>query len=85
MLFRFFRVIYSGHSVFIFVLCSVYLVEYTLNSNSLIEICTRTFTLWSLFKYLFAFLCKNLDHKPQSINQYVSLMMAIDNTSLVSD
>ena len=52
--------------MFISVLCSVYLVEYTLNSNSMIEICTRTLTL--LIKSYVSRLCKNLDYKPQSSN-----------------
>ena len=32
------RVIYLGHWIFMFVLCSVYLVEYTFYPNSIIEI-----------------------------------------------
>ena len=56
-------------SVYIFVLSSVYLVEYTLHQNLMIEIHTRNFDLHiTVPSPNLAFLCRNLDYKPYSIN-----------------
>ena len=57
-------------SIYIFVLSSVYLVEYTLHQNLMIEIYTRNFDLHiTVPSPNLAFLCRNLDYKPYSINQ----------------
>ena len=51
-------------------LSSVYLVEYTLHQNLTIEIYTRNFDLHITVPSLnLAFLCRNLDYKPYSINR----------------
>ena len=50
-------------------LSSVYLVEYTLHQNLMIEIYTRNFDLHiTVPSPNLAFLCRNLDYKPYSIN-----------------
>ena len=48
-------------------LCSVYLVEYTLNPNSMIEIVPELWPYGHCSSPMLAFLCKILDYKPQSI------------------
>ena len=58
----------STLSIFISVLCSVYLVEYTLNPNSMIEIVPEHWPQGHCLSPMLAFLCKNLDYKPQSMN-----------------
>ena len=59
-------------SIYIFVLCSVYLVEYTLHQNLMIEIHTRNFDLHiTVPSPNLAFLCRNLDYKPYSIIQSI--------------
>ena len=51
-------------------LSSIYLVEYTLHQNLVIEIYTRNFYLKVIVPSPnLAFLCRNLDYKPYSINQ----------------
>ena len=53
-------------------LSSVYLVEYTLHQNLMIEIYTRNFDLHiTVPSPNLAFLCRNLDYKPYSINQSI--------------
>ena len=56
-------------------LCSVYLVEYTLHLNSMIEIEPELYIDLKVIVHcpMLAFLCKNLDYKPQSINQSINL------------
>ena len=55
-------------SIYIFVLSSVYLVEYTLHQNLMIEIHTRNFDVHiTVPSPNLAFLCRNLDYKPYSI------------------
>ena len=50
-------------------LSSIYLVEYTLHQNLMIEIYTRNFDLHiTVPSPNLAFLCRNLDYKPYSIN-----------------
>ena len=59
-------------SIYIFVLSSVYLVEYTLHQNLMIEIHTGNFDLHiTVPSPNLAFLCRNLDYKPYSINQSI--------------
>ena len=61
-------------SIYIFVLSSVYLVEYTLHQNLMIEIHTRNFDLHiTVPSPNLAFLCRNLDYKPYSINQSMAV------------
>ena len=56
-------------SIYIFVLSSVYLVE-SLHKNLMIEIYTRNFDLHiTVPSPNLAFLCRNLDYKPYSVNQ----------------
>ena len=55
-------------------LCTVYPVEYTLNPNPMIEIAPWSFDLMVIVQVLtLAFLCKNLDYKPQSTTPYPGL------------
>ena len=49
-------------------LCSVYLVGSTLNLSSLIEIVPELWPYGYCSSPMLAFMCKNLDYKPQSIN-----------------
>ena len=54
-------------------LSSVYLVEYTLHQNLMIEIHTQNFDLHiTVPSPNLAFLCRNLDYKPYSINQSIN-------------
>ena len=56
-------------SIFIFVLSSVYLVEYTLHQNLMVEIYTRNFDFHvTAPSPNLALLCINLDYKPYSMN-----------------
>ena len=55
-------------SIFIFVLCVLYLVEYTFNPNLMIEIAPELWPWGHCSSPTFVILCKNLDYKPQSIN-----------------
>ena len=60
-------------------LSSVYLVEYTLHQNLMIEIHTRNFDLHiTVPSPNLAFLCRNLDYKPYSIILYSQLTSKID-------
>ena len=67
----FMMVIYWRPSIFNFVLCSAYLVDYALNPNSMIEIAPELWPLGHCSSPMLAFLCKNLNYKPQSINLIV--------------
>ena len=67
-------------SLYIFVLSSVYLVEYTLHQNLMIEIYTRNFDLHiTVPSPNLAFLCRNLDYKPYSINQPIANTVCFRN------
>ena len=56
--------------IYIFVLSSEYLVEYTLHQNLMIEIYSLNFDLHiTVPSPNLAFLCRNLDYKSYSINQ----------------
>ena len=60
-------------------LSSVYLVEYTLHQNLMIEIHTRNFDLHiTVPSPNLAFLCRNLDYKPYSI------ILRKDNKSMIT-
>ena len=59
-------------------LCSVYFVEYTLNPNSMIEIVPELRPYGHYSSPMLAFLCKNLDYKPQSINQSTDVEMQLE-------
>ena len=65
-------------SIYIFVLSSVYLVEYTLHQNVMIEIYTRNFDRHiTVPSPNLAFLCRNLDYKPYSIIQSLFIYIYI--------
>ena len=56
----------------------VYLVEYTLHQNLMIELYTRNFDLHITVRSPnLAFLCRNLDYKPYSINHCFYVTLAV--------
>ena len=68
-------------------LSSVYLVEYTLHQNLVIEIHTRNFDLHiTVPSPNLAFFCRNLDYKPYSINHghTLDILVSRDDSSIVS-